>query len=118
MKILLILIVATALFLHFYPQPEVDDWFEEQKTVVLDAFSESTDTQVRLKSDKIYSDLKNQLIHFSNDEKDFLKEITSDRESVKTFFVDFCEGNKQSPNFHRENQEKVCRKISEYSWMF
>ena len=53
----IILIVAAALFLHFYPQPELEAWFEEQKTEVLKVFSDATDTKVRLKSDKIYQDL-------------------------------------------------------------
>ena len=115
MKKLLILIVAAALFLHFYPQPDVEEWFTEQKTKVSDTFSEATDTQVRLKADKIYNDLKDQFANFSNEEQVFLQEITVDRQSVKAFFVEFCEGNEQSPNFHRENQEKVCRKIAQFS---
>jgi hypothetical protein len=115
MKKLLILIVAAALFLHFYPQPEVEDWFEEQKTMVMESFSEATDTKVRLKSDIIYNELKNQFDHFTNEEQTFLQELTVDRKSVKSFFVTFCEGKQRSPNFHRDNQEKVCRKISQYS---
>lgn len=115
MKKLLILIVAAALFLHFYPQPELEDWFIEQKTVVMESFSEATDTQVRLKSDIIYNELKHEFDHFTNEEQAFLKEMTIDRKSVKSFFVTFCEANQRSPNFHRNNQEIVCRKISQYS---
>jgi len=115
MKNLLILIVAAALFLHFYPQPELEDWFTEQKTMVMETFSEATDTQVRLKSDIIYKELENQFDRFTNEEQVFLKEMTIDRKSVKSFFVTFCEGKLRSPNFHRDNQEKVCRKISQYS---
>jgi hypothetical protein len=115
MKNLLILIVAAALFLHFYPQPELESWFEEQKSTVLEGVSEATDTQVRLKSDKIYNDLKSQFEHFSSEEQNFLQEITADRESVKDFFMEYCKGKKQSPQFHRENQKKVCRKIDQLS---
>jgi hypothetical protein len=115
MKKLLILIVAAALFLHFYPQPELENWFNEQKTVVMETFSEATDTQVRLKSDIIYNELENQFDHFTHEEQTFLKEMTVDRKSVKSFFVNYCEGKQRSPNFHRDNQEVVCRKISQYS---
>ncbi len=115
MKKLLILIVATALFLHFYPQPELEDWFTEQKTMVMETFSEATDTKVRLKADVIYKELENQFDRFTNEEQAFLQEMTIDRKSVKSFFVTFCEGKQRSPNFHRDNQEKVCRKISQYS---
>jgi hypothetical protein len=115
MKNLLILIVATALFLHFYPQPELEDWFIEQKTMVIDKFSEATDTGVRLKADKIYTDLKSELVSFSSEERVFFKKITADRESVKAFFIDYCNANQQTPHLHHENQKKVCRTISHYS---
>jgi len=118
MKKLLILIVVAALFLHFCPQPEIEDWFAEQKTSVMETFSEATDTQVRLKADKIYSELKDQFAHFNTEEQTFLKKITADRKSVKTFFIEFCEGNKQSPHFHRKNQEKVCKKMAQFSALF
>ena len=115
MKNLLILIVAAALFLHFYPQPEIEDWFTEQKKVVMETFSEATDTKVRLKADIIYKELENQFDHFTDEEQGFLQEMTIDRKSVKSFYVRYCEGKQSSPNFHRNNQEKVCRKISQYS---
>ena len=47
MKNLLILIVAAALFLHFYPQPELEDWFSEKKVTAIAIFAKATDTQVR-----------------------------------------------------------------------
>jgi len=115
MKNLLILIVAAALFLHFYPQPELEDWFIEQKKAAITIFSEATDTKVRLKSDKIYNDLKSQFNTFSTEEQNFLKKITVDRQSIKAFFTDFCLGNKQTVHFHNENQKKVCQTIERYS---
>jgi hypothetical protein len=114
MKKLLILIVAAALFLHFYPQPKLDDWFTQQKTMFLDKFSEATDTKVRLKADKIYTDLESQLTSFNSDEQAFLKKITADRKLVKTFYNDYCESKEQSPHFHRANQIKVCNTIAQY----
>ncbi len=118
MKNLLILIVAAALFLHFYPQPKLEDWFGEQKDTVLEVFSGATDTQIRLKADKIYTDLEEQFEHFSTEEQEFLQNITTDRESVKAFFVEFCEGKQRSPQLHTENQKKVCDKIGEFSALF
>ncbi|MFB0981988.1 MAG: hypothetical protein QMC62_13870 [Alteromonadaceae bacterium] len=115
MKNLLILIVAAALFLHFYPQPELEDWFSEKKVAAITIFSKATDTQARLKADKIYSDLESQFNTFSTDEQAFLKKITMDRESVQAFFTDFCQSNKQTPQLHNENQQKVCQTIAHYS---
>jgi hypothetical protein len=45
MKNLLILIVSAALFLHFYPQPEVTKFYDEQKNSLLDGFAEFSDTK-------------------------------------------------------------------------
>jgi hypothetical protein len=115
MKNLLILIVAAALFLHFYPQPELEDWFVEQKATAIATFSKVTNTQVKLKADKIYNDLESQFNSFSTDELKFLKNMTIDSESVKVFFTDFCKANKQTPQLHNENQKKVCNTIEQYS---
>ena len=115
MKKLLILIVAAALFLHFYPQPELEDWFSEKKVTALAIFSKATETQVRLKASKIYDDLESQFNAFNTDEQKFLKEMTKNRESVKMFYTDFCKVNKQSPLLHHENQKKVCYTIEQYS---
>jgi len=118
MKKLLILIVAAALFLHFYPQPKLEAWYTEQKAVVIDIFSEAADTKVRLKADKVYSDLESQLNSFSSEERDFVKELTNNRKSIENFFNDYCQGKQPSPFLHPRNQEKVCHTIAQYSAMF
>jgi len=118
MKNILILIVAAAIFLHFYPQPELESWFNEQKETALATFSDATDTKVRLKSDKIYQDLEPKLAQFNEEEKKFLKEITASRESVKAFYYQYCEKDKFSPKFHRTNQKLVCETIYKYTVYF
>ncbi len=118
MKNILILIVFGAVFLHFYPQPKLEHWYLEQKTVVLSSFSEATDTKVRLKADKIYSDLTPEFDHFNENEQAYLKEITTDRNSVKSFFAKYCQENKHNPKFHATNQAKVCSTITKYQSLF
>ena len=118
MKNILVLIVAAAVFLHFYPQPELETWFEQQKTAVLKIFSDATDTKVRLKADKIYQDLEPKFDQFNSEEEKFLKEITSSRDAVKEFYFTYCDKQQFSPKFHRKNQELVCQKISEFSAYF
>lgn len=117
MKNLLILIVATALFLHFYPQPEVTKFYNEQKEALLDGFSDFSDTRVRLKSDKIFTDLESELDSFSLEEVEYLKEITSSRTNVKEFYQSYCQGNAKSMTFHSTNQASVCDTISQYENM-
>jgi hypothetical protein len=115
MKNLLILIVAGALYFHFYPNEKLNNWLYEQKTTALSYFSDSTDTQVRLKSDKIYQDLSKDFAQFNSQEKAYVADITSSREKVKSFNQQYCVGKKQTPKLHRDNLAKVCQAISKYS---
>ena len=117
MKNLLILIVAAALFLHFYPQPEVTKFYDEQKEMLLDSFSKFSDTKARLKADKIFIDLKPKLEQFSFEEEKYLKEITSSRANVKSFFGAHCNNQKIGTTFHPKNQAEVCKTISKYESM-
>jgi len=117
MKNILILIVAAAVFLHFYPQPEVTKFYNETKEALLDGFSEFSDTSVRLKTDKIFIDLKPELNSFSSEEVDSLKEITSSRDNVYSFFQEYCKGKKRSAIFHSTNQSKICKTIAQYENM-
>ena len=114
MKKLLILIVAIALFLHFKPQPELEEKFQEYKEMVLSVFSNATDTKVRLRSDKIYKDLTPQFETFSKAEIELLKEITLTRDAVKQFYKEHCFSGKSHAVFHTVNLEKVCNTINNY----
>jgi hypothetical protein len=118
MKNILILIVAVAVFLHFYPQPEVTKFYNETKESLLDGFSEFSDTSVRLKADKIFIDLEPQFDSFSSDEVASLKEITSSRDNVMSFYQEYCKGDKRSAIFHPTNKAKICKTISQYESMF
>lgn len=118
MKNILILIVAIAIFLHFYPQPKLEKWFDEQKTTVLTKFSNATDTKVRLSAHKIYRDLEPSFSQFSPDEVKFVSQITQTRDAVEAFFFEYCKGTKQSPKLHRDNQKLVCEKIKPYQSLF
>lgn len=118
MKKLLILIVAAALYFHYYPNEKLNSWFFEQKQTVLSYFSDATDTKVRLNSDKIYQDLTKDFAQFNQEEKAFVAEITSSREKVKNFNEQYCKTQKQTPKLHRDNLVKVCYTISKYSNLF
>ncbi len=114
MKKILILIVAIAVFLHFYPQPEVDSKYEEYKTMFINMFSNATDTKIRLRADKIYEDLSADFSGFSSEEIDKLKEVTANRDEVKNFYSEYCFTEKGHPIFHNTNLEKVCTTVNKY----
>ena len=117
MKNILILIVFAAVFLHFFPQPEVTKFYNKTRDALDDGFAEFSDTKVRLKSDKILIDLKPELQHFSPKEVELLEEMTSSRKNVKTFFEDFCQNKKRSTTFHPKNQTRICKTIDRYQNM-
>ncbi|AZQ85917.1 hypothetical protein EKO29_19095 [Colwellia sp. Arc7-635] len=115
MKKLLILIVAGALYFHFYPNEELNHWLGEQKAAVLGYFSEATDTQVRLNSNKVYKDLSRNFASFNSQEQQYVAEITASRETVKSFYQQHCINKKQTPKLQRDNLSKVCQTINQYS---
>ena len=117
MKNIIILIVAVAVFLHFYPQPEVTKFYDETKERLLEGFSEFSDTSVRLKADKIFIDLEPRLGSFSAAEVESLKEITSSRKNVNSFYQAYCKGNKRHVVFHPANKTKICKTIYQYENM-
>jgi hypothetical protein len=117
MKHLLILIVAASLYLHFYPNEEVTKFYNENKQVLLDKFSGYSDTQIRLKSEKIFEDLAHDMGSFSEEEVKHLKDITSSRESVKAFYASICNTEKRDFTFHIKNEKKICSTINSYSSM-
>lgn len=118
MKNLLILIVAIALFLHFYPQKGLQDFYEQGKKKVLDTFSEATDTRVRLNPKKIASDLEVHLKQFNESERHFIDELTQSRKSVVEFYRNYCKSNKRSADLHITNQRLVCDTIAPYQSLF
>lgn len=114
MKKLLILIVFTAVFLHFYPQENLNAWYNEQKAWLIDKFSSATDTKVRLNTSKIFQDLKPKFQQFKPNEQKFLQEITSNREALMSFYEQHCKKKKASAHLHSTNQKITCKTISNY----
>ena len=115
MKHLLILIVAAAVFLHFYPQPEVTEFYETTIADLQEGFSEFSDTKVRLNTAKIRSDLEPNLKSFSKKETKQLDILLADRKKLRVFYYDFCKETKRSRHFQADNQADLCRVIGRYS---
>jgi len=118
MKKLLILIAFIAVFLHFYPQPKVDQWFATQKAMLLQKFSAATDTSVRLKSDKIFTDLTADFKSFTSDEVAYVKQLTSSRDKIEQFYHQYCEQKNYNGNLRTTNLQTVCAKIEPYRSLF
>ncbi|WP_077340015.1 hypothetical protein [Pseudocolwellia agarivorans] len=118
MKKLLILIVSAAVFLHFYPQPELTQWYNEQKESMLTSFNNATDTKVRLNAKKVFSDLELSFNRFSPEEIEYATQVTANRDSIIEFYKASCEAYKPDYNFQAANQKTVCKTISKYHKYF
>mgnify|MGYP001043584479 FL=1 len=118
MKKLLVLIVAVALYFHFYPNEKLNNWLLEQKTVALSYFSDATDTSVRLSANKVYKDLSGDFSQFSTKEQAYVAEITASSEKIINFYEQYCVKTKQTPKLRRDNLTKVCKTIGNYRKFF
>ncbi|TPH17718.1 hypothetical protein [Litorilituus lipolyticus] len=118
MKNLLILIVAIAVYLHFYPQPEVTAFYNKHMASVKEAFNEFSDTKVRLRPEKIFDELKPEFVTFSEREITHLKQITSSRKAIKEFYFTYCSKPERDQIFHIANENKTCDVIGKYRALF
>ncbi|MEW6993483.1 hypothetical protein AADZ84_04330 [Colwelliaceae bacterium MEBiC 14330] len=118
MKKLLILIVAAALYLHFYPNEKVTQFYESKVQYLQSFFSDVGNTKLQLKADKIYTDLESELGSFTKKEVERLKVITSHRTVVKEFYNSICLTEQRDIVFHINNEKKVCDTISRYTSLF
>lgn len=115
MKKLLILIVFGAVFLHYFPQPELETWYEDKKSYVLDEVSKATDTQIRLSVKKVMDEIAPKIEHLNEEQQDYIKEVTSDRASVNDFFIENCkEGSKNNEMLTKANVAQVCQVMGKY----
>ncbi|WP_448553971.1 hypothetical protein [Thalassotalea montiporae] len=117
MKNILILIVFAAVFLHFYPQPEVTAWYEEKKEAMLEMFSDATDTKVRLKADRVFKDIEPKFNQFRPSEIKHVEQITSSRKAIVSYYNEYCT-NKRDTKLYAKNQALVCQTMSKYSSFF
>lgn len=114
MKNLLFLLAAAAIYLHFYPNEEVTQFYNDKKLFLTSKFNEVGNTKIRLKASKVYEDLEGDLERFSDNEVDRLKSISSSRTNVKEFYLTICKTEKRDVVFHINNEKKVCAVISKY----
>ena len=119
MKNLLILIVAFAVFLHFYPQPKLENWYEQQKVNALAKFDELAGTKVQLNTKRIADDISKKFNTFRKSERDYTNDVISSPASVKQFYTKHCgQPIKRDKKLSQQNQAKLCQVISRYRKYF
>lgn len=114
MKKLLILIVAIAVYLHFYPNEQINEWASTQKNMVTDKFSEISDTKARVAPSKLLSVLHQDMKKFTKTEVAYVNEIVKNRDSLTQFYNDYCVIPKDNRRLRRAYQSKVCEAVDQY----
>lgn len=114
MKNLLVIIVAIAVYLHFYPNEQLNEWLSTQKNAVTDKFSEISDTKARVAPSKLLSVLSQDMKKFTKAEVAYVEEIVENRDSLKVFYADYCVTPKDNNRLRRAYQSKVCKAVDQY----
>ena len=113
-KNLIIIIVAIAVYLHFYPNEELNEWFSETKQQAQEDFSEIADTKAKVAPSKLISVLQTDFKKFSKNEVAYVKQVAETRDSLKAFHKEYCVEPKDNPRLRRQYQLKVCSTIDQY----
>lgn len=112
MKKILILIVGIALYLHFYPQPELIQLYEDKKSELLTQLESSTKVTFKVNLADTYRLWEKELSGFSKQELSNLKEVLTSFDSVTNFYDENCHGNVTIKLFYADNHDKVCNKLA------
>ncbi|WOH36561.1 hypothetical protein RI844_14440 [Thalassotalea fonticola] len=113
-KNLIIIIVAIAVYLHFYPNEEFNEWLSTTKEEAQESFAEIADTKAKVAPSKLISALQQDFKKFSKNEVAYVKKVAQTRDSLKTFHKEYCVEPKDNPRLRRQYQLKVCATIDQY----
>ncbi|TLU65710.1 hypothetical protein FE810_07230 [Thalassotalea litorea] len=114
MKKLLILIVAAAVYLHYYPSPQLNAWWQQSLQWLDDKTSDYTDTKVGVKPSKLVTVLQPHFDKYSKMEEAYIRELATSRDNIREFHRQYCEEPKGNRRLNRNNQRQVCDVISQY----
>ncbi|KGJ95980.1 hypothetical protein [Thalassotalea sp. ND16A] len=114
MKNILIIIVAIAVYLHFYPNEQVNEWYDTYIGQAKQSFSEVAETKVKVAPSKLLNELKRDFDKYTKGEIAYLEKIASSRSSVRAFHQEYCDKNNGNSRLRHEHLKKVCSTIEQY----
>ncbi len=112
-KNLLIIVVAAAVYLHFYPNEDVNKWVAEQKENADELFNETFDTKARVSPKKLLSAMQKDMQKFTKAEVAYLETLVESRSDLKEFNKTYCGTTKRNPQMRDIQVDQVCEKISQ-----
>lgn len=113
MKKIFILIVAAAVYLHFYPSSELGVWWKQQLQWLDEQTSEYTDTKVRVRPSKLVTVLTPEFSKYSRMEEAYIRELAESRENIKEFYFEYCNEPNVNRRLNRVLQNRVCEVIEQ-----
>ncbi len=114
MKKLLIIIVAIAVYLHFYPNEELNAWYDKTKQQAKTKFSDIADTKARVSPTKLISGLQQDFKTFSKKEVAYVEQLAESRDNLRAFHKEYCEVTKDNIRLRRDHLILVCNKLEQY----
>ncbi|OUS23897.1 hypothetical protein A9Q98_14275 [Thalassotalea sp. 42_200_T64] len=114
MKNILIIIVAIAVYLHYYPNEQVNEWYDTYIGQAKQSLSEVTDTKVKVAPSKLLTVLQRDFEQYTKSEVAYIEAIASSRKSVRSFHQKYCGEFKGNTRLRHEHVKKACRTIDQY----
>ncbi|TKB46611.1 hypothetical protein [Thalassotalea mangrovi] len=114
MKKIIILIVAAAVYLHFYPSPQLNAWWESQKAWMDGHVNEFADTRARVSPSKLLTVMSPHLKKYSKSERSYVEELATSRENIRDYYNEFCSGGNYNRRLNRELQQQLCSTIDQH----
>jgi hypothetical protein len=114
MKKFILVIVAVALYLHFYPSSELNLWYEDKKSELYSIFASLSDTHISINTDKVYGEIARHFDSFSSEEMNYVRDITSSTNNLKTFHQNYCEKEQRNDALQGKNQQTICKLLKQY----
>lgn len=113
-KKLIVVAAVIAMYLHFYPNEQVNSWLGGQKDMATKKFTEITNTKVQIKPRILLKQLDKDFAKFSKLEKKYVQTIVVDRPTLAKFSADYCGTEKKNSKLRAKNVKLVCDNIVQY----
>ena len=103
-----------ALYLHFYPNEALTNWYNSAKNSATTQFADISDTKARVAPSKLISELREDFKKFSKHEVAYVKELAQSRDNLRAFHKDYCKTGKDNTRLRRDYQLIVCAKLEQH----
>ena len=113
-KKILIIIVAAAVYLHYYPNEELTNWYNSSKEAAQTKFADISDTKAKVAPSKLISVLQQDFKTFSKNEVAYVKSLAESRDSLREFHKTYCGTNKNNNRLSKSHLQLVCSTLEQY----